>query len=47
MLAYVHDRLNPADVPVSLVGDTEFEVVDVQIQVAGWGWHYVVRQNTE
>ena len=43
LLAYVH-QLIPAGIPVLLLGDTEFEAVSVQRQVAAWHWHYVLRQ---
>jgi hypothetical protein len=43
LLAYVH-RLIPAGIPVLLLGDTEFEAVSVQRQVAAWHWSYVLRQ---
>ncbi|MFP4441251.1 MAG: transposase, partial [Chloroflexaceae bacterium] len=34
----------PDGAPVLLVGDTAFEAVGLQAQVAAWGWHYVLRQ---
>jgi hypothetical protein len=43
LLAYVY-RLVPREVPVSLVGDTEFEAAEVQELVAAWDWTFVLRQ---
>lgn len=43
LLTYVHGLL-PPDTPVSLVGDTEFEAMEVQNQADAWGWDYVLRQ---
>jgi hypothetical protein len=43
LLAYVR-RLIPADVPVVLVGDSEFGAVVVIRQVETWKWRYVLRQ---
>jgi hypothetical protein len=36
--------LLPAETPVLLVGDTEFEDGDLQKQCQEWGWKYVLRQ---
>jgi len=43
LLAYVRSLL-PPDVPISLIGDTEFEAATVQDQVAAWGWFFALRQ---
>lgn len=43
LLAYVRG-LMPKDVPVSLVGDSEFGTVPVIRQVEKWHWDYVLRQ---
>lgn len=43
LLTYVHGLL-PPQVPVSLIGDTEFEAAEVQAQVETWGWTYALRQ---
>ncbi len=43
LLAYVR-RLIPVDVPVLLVGDSEFGAVDVIRQLETWTWRYVLRQ---
>jgi hypothetical protein len=43
LLAYVRSLL-PKDVPVVLVGDSEFEAGDLQAQLDVWGWGYVLRQ---
>ena len=43
LLAYVR-RLVPKDVPVSLVGDSEFGTVPVIRQLEKWQWDYVLRQ---
>lgn len=43
LLAYVR-RLIPKDVPVSLVGDSEFGAVPVIRQLGKWHWVYVLRQ---
>ena len=43
LLTYVH-KLIPADVPVLIVGDTEFESGDLQQQLTAWRWDYVLRQ---
>lgn len=43
LLAYVR-RLLPKDVPVLLVGDSEFEAGALQAQLEAWGWGYVLRQ---
>lgn len=43
LLAYVR-RLIPPDVPVLLVGDSEFGAVDVIRQLEIWNWCYVLRQ---
>jgi hypothetical protein len=43
LLAYVH-RLLPPQAAVVLVGDNEFGAVEVQKQLAKWGWQYVLRQ---
>ena len=45
LLAYVR-QLIPANVPVLLVGDSEFGSVAVMRQMNTWGWHYVLRQKT-
>lgn len=44
LLNYVRGLL-PHNVPVLLVGDTEFEAAKVQQQLEVWGWSYVLRQN--
>jgi hypothetical protein len=43
LLAYVRSLL-PPNVPVVLVGDSEFEAGDLQAQLDVWGWGYVLRQ---
>jgi hypothetical protein len=43
LLDYIR-RLIPADIPVLLVGDSEFGAVDVIRQLETWGWRYVLRQ---
>src|SRR5512136_318109 len=43
LLAYVRKLLSE-NVPVLLVGDTEFESGEVQAQLEEWQWHYVLRQ---
>jgi len=43
LLAYVR-RLIPKDMPVSLVGDSEFGAVPVIRQLEKWRWDYVLRQ---
>lgn len=43
LLTYVHGLMPPA-VPVSLIGDTEFEAAEVQAHVEAWGWTFVLRQ---
>ena len=43
LLAYVR-RLIPKDVPVFLVGDSEFGAVPVIRQLGKWHWDYVLRQ---
>ena len=43
LLAYVR-RLIPEDVPVFLVGDSEFGAVPVIRQLGKWYWVYVLRQ---
>ncbi len=43
LLSYVRSLL-PPDVPVLLVGDSEFGIIDVIRLIEGWGWHYVLRQ---
>jgi hypothetical protein len=43
LLAYVR-RLIPTQMPVLLVGDSEFGAVDVIRQVEAWNWQYVLRQ---
>ena len=43
LLAYVRGLI-PEDVPVSLVGDSEFGTVPVICQVEKWHWDYVLRQ---
>ncbi len=45
LLAYVQG-LTPADVPVLLVGDSEFGAVGVIRQVEIWDWQYVLRQRS-
>ncbi len=34
----------PPGVPVLLVGDSEFDAVEVLRQLDAWGWQYVIRQ---
>lgn len=46
LLAYVY-RLLPRGVPVLLVGDSEFGAVEVQRQLQGWRWHYVLRHKRD
>jgi hypothetical protein len=43
LLTYVH-RLIPEDVPVCLVGDSEFGAIDVLKQLDTWQWYYALRQ---
>ena len=43
LLAYV-SKLIPIDIPVSLVGDTEFESGKVIQKLEKWGWRYVLSQ---
>ena len=43
LLAAIRDLL-PPHVPVTLVGDSEFEAGEVQAQLDAWGWYYVLRQ---
>jgi hypothetical protein len=43
LLRYVQ-RLLPAQIPVLLVGDSEFGAIPVIQQVEQWGWDYVLRQ---
>lgn len=43
LLSYVGSLL-PANVPVLVVGDTEFEGGDVQSALEAWGWSFVLRQ---
>jgi hypothetical protein len=43
LLAYVHDLL-PTQVPVLVVGDSEFGSVEALKQLDEWGWWYVLRQ---
>jgi hypothetical protein len=43
LLTYVCGLL-PADIPVLLVGDSEFGAVAVLKQLDAWGWQYVLRQ---
>ena len=43
LLAYV-SSLIPAHTAICLVGDTEFETVDLMRQLETWGWGYVLRQ---
>ena len=43
LLSYIGSLL-PANVPVLLVGDTEFEGGDVQSALEAWGWSFVLRQ---
>ena len=43
LLASVRDLL-PPNVSVLLVGDSEFEAVELQEQLDAWGWNYVLRQ---
>jgi hypothetical protein len=43
LLAYVRSLL-PPDVPVVLVGDSEFEAGELRAQLEGWDWGYVLRQ---
>jgi hypothetical protein len=43
LLAYVR-RLMPAQVPVLLVGDSEFGAVELIQQLEIWKWRYVLRQ---
>jgi hypothetical protein len=43
LLASVRNLL-PLNVSVVLVGDSEFEAVELQEQLDAWGWNYVLRQ---
>ena len=43
LLAYIFGLL-PAHTQVCLVGDTEFETVELMRQLEDWGWQYVLRQ---
>lgn len=43
LLSYLQ-RLLPAGIPVTLVGDSEFGAIPVLQQVEQWGWSYVLRQ---
>lgn len=43
LLKYVHGWV-PKQVPVSLVGDSEFGAVAVMRRLKKWHWHYVLRQ---
>lgn len=43
LLAWVRSLL-PRDVPVVLVGDSEFEAGELQATLEVWGWSYVLRQ---
>jgi hypothetical protein len=43
LLAYIRSLL-PTNVPVVIVGDSEFEAVELQAQLDEWGWGYVLRQ---
>lgn len=43
LLSYVYHLL-PPNVPVLLVGDSEFGAIPVIQQVEQWGWYYVLRQ---
>jgi hypothetical protein len=43
LLAYVQ-RLIPANMPVLVVGDSEFGAVEVIRQLEAWDWQYVLRQ---
>ena len=43
LLGYVHGLI-PTDIPVLVVGDSEFGAVEVLRQLDGWGWQYVLRQ---
>jgi hypothetical protein len=45
LLSYVHGLI-PADVPVLLVGDSEFGAVAVLHQLEEWHWQYALRQNS-
>ncbi len=46
LLAHVQ-RLLPRQVPVLLVGDSEFGAVEVLRQLEAWHWHYVLRQTSK
>jgi hypothetical protein len=43
LLSYVRSLL-PSNVPVVIVGDSEFESGELQAQLDAWGWGYVLRQ---
>jgi hypothetical protein len=43
LLSYVHSLL-PADVPVLVVGDSEFGIIPIMQLMEGWQWQYVLRQ---
>ena len=43
LLAYIRSLL-PTNVPVVIVGDSEFEAGELQAQLDEWGWGYVLRQ---
>lgn len=42
LLSYVH-QLVPADIPVVVVGDSEFAATQVKKRLESWSWHYVFR----
>lgn len=43
LLSYVFSLI-PAQTVVFLVGDTEFETIELMRQLENWGWRYVLRQ---
>jgi hypothetical protein len=46
LLGYVRSLL-PPDIPVLLVGDSEFGSVELLRQLERWHWHYAVRQKQQ
>ena len=45
LLAYVYRLLAP-NIPVVLIGDSEFGAIPVIQQIEQWGWYYVLRQKS-
>lgn len=46
LLAYVHSLI-PAEIPVLIVGDSEFGAVEVLRQLESWHWDYVLRRKSD